>query len=135
MTAITVAPIIINNCLLKLGTNNYEAHVAKATLTPNHTIVRRKGLTPTARFAVAADPEWTLELDTTQDYETVNSLSNYLLANQGTVVTGQLSPVAGGTAWDISVMALASAIGGDGDSVAASDVSLPVIGQPVKHTP
>jgi len=127
-----IAPVInsMGAATLKIGTDNYEAAVSKAVLTPSTTVSKFKGING-ATTRSATPPEWTLSMDFPQDFATVKSLSNYLLTNSGTTVSADLTPVAGGPGYRVSVLLVPGDIGGTVDNTATASVTLEVSGQPV----
>jgi hypothetical protein len=134
MTVIAVAPIVLKDVDLKIGTDNYEAHVSSVILTPASASVKWKGLTPTATFTDTSNVEWTAQLDYAQDWVTVNSLSNYLFANQGTTKVAVFAPKKGSGLpnWTVSLVIAPGPIGGSVDTYMTGTVQLGVSGQPVK---
>lgn len=134
MAVITVAPIILNDVVLTVGTDNYEAHVSKVQFDPSSTVVKWKGLTPASAFNFGTTADWTVSLEFAQDWATTNSLSKYLFDNEGTskVVTFKPKKPATGTAptWTATVIITPGAIGGAVDSVATASVTLGVQGKP-----
>lgn len=135
MTQIAVAPYVFKDCLLKIGTDNYEKHVSSVTLTPSSSIQTWKGGTPDATFSDATSPTWTADLGYAQDWETANSLSLYLLNHQGEKVEMEFTPKNGGPSFTVLAIIVAGAIGGAVDAYQASTVSLGVEGQPVFAAP
>jgi hypothetical protein len=135
---VNIAPkvLILNDIVLTIGADNYEASVKKCRLVPTTPVAKWKGMTPGSAVNVAGDPEWVMELGFAQDHETANSMSQYLQANTGTEKTVIIKPKkpASGTAplYTVKVLILPGPIGGDLDTVAEGDVSLPVNGQPVR---
>lgn len=137
MAVIAVKPITLNNISLKIGADNYEAHVNKCRLVPTTPVTKWKGMTPGSAVNMAGDPEWMLELGFAQDHETANSMSLYLAANIGKAVSVELKPVkpagaATAATYTVSVLILPGPVGGDLDTTGVGDVSLPVNGQPVR---
>lgn len=134
--AVVPKVLILNDIVLTIGTDNYEASVKKVRLVPTTPVAKWKGMTPGSVVNVAGDPEWVMELAFAQDHDTATSMSLYLAANVGTEKTITLKPKkpASGTAplYTVKVLILPGPIGGDLDSVAEGDVSLPVNGQPVR---
>ena len=131
MPVIAVDPIMMGSAKLTLGANDYEGHVSSAMFTPaNNTPVVWKGLTASSVFSFGTKATWTLDLEYAQDWETADSLSKYLLANEGTVVAAVFEPVDGGQAYEADVIITPGAIGGAVDSVATGTVSLGVKGKP-----
>jgi hypothetical protein len=121
MTAIAVEPILLN-----------DAHVSSVQFVPTSNVVTWKGMTPTSKFSAATAPTWVCNLGYAQDWETENSLSQYLMDHAGEKVTAEFHPKAGGAGYTASVLLAAGPIGGDGDAVAVGTVSLGVDGEPTK---
>lgn len=112
-----------------IGTDGYKAAIESAVLTPT---------TPTEVFrdigggisTVAGAPEWDLTLSFAQDLKTANSLTQYLITNQGNKKTVVYTPLATGKTFTVTVLIIAGAVGGPGNAVAKSSVKLLVDGQP-----
>lgn len=137
MPPIVLKPIVLNNITLLIGTDNYEASVNKARLVPTTPVVKWKGMTPGSTVNLAGEPEWVLELGFAQDHETANSMSQYLLTNVGQEKTIALKPQKGTVAtatYTVKALILPGPVGGDLDTTAVGDVSLPVNGQPVRSS-
>jgi hypothetical protein len=136
MATIVPVPIVLNDIVLVIGTDNYEAAVSRAELVPTTPKVRWKGMTPTANTALVGTPTWIMNLDFAQDHVTANSVSQYLLANVGQSKTVTLKPKkpATGTApmYTIDVVIEPGPIGGAVDELAVGSVSLECNGQPVR---
>lgn len=136
MASITPVPIVLNDIVFTIAADNYEAAVSKAELVPTTPIASWKGMTPTANFQLPGTTEWVLNLDFAQDHATANSLSQYLLANNGQKKTVTIKPKkpATGTAplYTIDATMIPGTIGGQVDAVAVASVSLPCSGQPVR---
>jgi hypothetical protein len=131
MPAISVAPIILTDVLLTVGTEDYEAHVSQVEFTPASTTVSWKGLTPASVHTFGATATWTVTLAYAQDWVTVNSLSQYLFNNEGDTVTMTFKPKAGGPGFTADIIITPGAIGGTVDAVAVATVTLGVSGKPV----
>jgi hypothetical protein len=132
---IAPVPIVLNDIVLNIGTDNYEAAVSKAELVPTTPVAKWKGMAPTAVHQLVGSTEWMLNLDFAQDHATANSLSQYLLTNSGTQKEVTLKPKKGTTTaptYKITATLIPSSIGGSVDQVAVASVSLPCIGQPVR---
>lgn len=138
MAQIAVKPFIMRDCILAIkdgatAVGEYEAHVSRVQLNPTTPISSWKGLTPTAVFRDVGATEWDMVIDYAQDYETANSLAQYLLANPGKQVTAELTPKKGTGAKKVTatITLVPGGIGGGVGEFAASSVTLPVSGQPV----
>lgn len=115
---------------LLIATDGYKAAVTSAELVPTTPteVLRDIGGGVTV---ISGAPEWTLNLNFAQDLKTTNSLSQYLIANQGTKKTIVYTPQTGGKGFTITALILAAKVGGAGGSVAKADITLPCDGQPV----
>lgn len=133
MPQIAVQPRVFKNYLLKIDADNYEKHVNSVTITPSSSIQTWKGGTPDAVFTDATTPTWVADLAYAQDWETDNSLSVYLLNNEGEQVTMEFSPLGGATGpkFTVDVIITSGAIGGAIDAFGTSTVQLGVQGKPV----
>ena len=94
MATIALATYVLKACLLQIAADNYEKHVAAATLAPTVNGQTFKAIDGSVTRDTSV-PEWTLTLDYAQDWTTANSLAAYLLANVGTQKTIILSPRVG----------------------------------------
>lgn len=137
MAVIAAAPIVIKDAIVTVGTDSYEKHVSSATFQPTPTIptVQWKSLSPTSQLndVGALSTAWVLVLEYAQDWETTNSLSNYLLTNAGTTKTVTVQPQrgTGKKAFTATVTIVPGPIGGKVDEVPVGSVSLPLSGAPV----
>ena len=115
---------------LLIGTDGYKAAVTSAELVPTTPteVLRDIGGGVTV---ISGPPEWALNLNFAQDLKTTNSLSQYLIANQGTKKAIVYTPQAGGKGFTITALILAAKVGGAGGSAAKSDITMPCDGQPV----
>lgn len=140
MAQIAVAPFVLKDVRLKIATDNYEKHVSSVILTPSTTTDKLtwQGLTPTATFTDSGVPQttWEAQLDYAQDWETTNSLSQYLLDNAGQTKTIVFQPKAGTGKKTFTVTAtiVPGPIGGAVNTVQTSQVTLPITGAPTVAT-
>jgi hypothetical protein len=118
------APTYIEDCVLTLDGDAFQAEVSSAKFVPSVTTTRWKGLTPTSVHS-ATSTEWVLEVTVGQDYDTLTSLSNYLLANPGITVAATFEPRAGGATFTASVTLAPIGVGGNVSAFAEDTVSLP----------
>ncbi|WP_336630772.1 MULTISPECIES: hypothetical protein [unclassified Microbacterium] len=136
MANIVPVPIVLNDIVLIIGADNYEAAVSKAEFVPTTPTVSFSGMTPGSMIQLAATTSWVMNLDFAQDHATAKSLSLYLLDNNGQNKSVTLKPKkpASGTAptYTITAMMIPTTIGGAVDTIAASSVTLPCSGQPVR---
>jgi hypothetical protein len=137
MAQIAVAPIVIKDAIITVGADSYEKHCSSATFQPNSTqpTVTWQGMSPSAQLSDvgAVTTQWSLVLEYAQDWETVNSLSNYLLTNAGQTksVTVQPQRGTGKKAFTATVTIMPGPIGGKVNEVPVGSVTLPVTGAPV----
>ena len=132
MTAPAVVPIVLKDVTLKVGADNYEAHVSSVEFVPTSGTVPWKGLTPSSVFNFATKATWQCNLAFAQDWETPNSLSAYLFDNEGEIVVADFYPEAGGTGFRATLNIVPGSIGGAVDSVAVATVTLGVQGRPAR---
>lgn len=126
----TVQPILLNDIVLRVEEDDYEAHVSRAELVPTTSVVTFKGMTPSSVHQFPTSPTWVLNLDLAQDWAAADSLSNYLFDNAGEIKTFTLAPKSDGPAFAVDAICTPGSIGGAGEAVATSSVSLPASGQP-----
>ncbi|MBN9207279.1 MAG: hypothetical protein J0H96_01285 [Microbacterium ginsengisoli] len=115
---------------ITIGTDGYKAAIESAVLTPT---------TPTETFRdigggitqVAGTPSWELQVNLAQDWKTTNSLSQFLVTNQGTKKVVVFTPQTGGKGFTITALIVAGAAGAAASGVAKATVNLPCDGQPV----
>lgn len=137
MAAIPVKPFVLRDCTLSIkdgatAVGEYEAHVSKVEFTPNTPVQAWKGLTPSSVHQDVGATEWMCNIDNAQDWETANSLSQYMFANPGKKVTAEFTPKRGTGAKKLTatITLLPGLIGGGVGAFAVASVSLPVDGQP-----
>lgn len=130
MAQIAVQPIYLKDVVLTVDGDTYEKHVSGVTFTPSVTTATFKGLEPTAVFTNVGSSTWMLDLAYAQDWQTADSLSAYLFANEGAEITLSFVPVTGGGTWTATVIVVPGSVGGAVDSYATSSVSLPIQGRP-----
>lgn len=136
MAQIAVAPIVIKDARLIVGTDNYEKHVSLVRLVPNTAIPKQtwQGMTPATVVTDTGTPttDWTVELEYAQDWETASSLSQYLLTNAGTSKTIKFQPLSGvgKKTFTVTATIVPGPMGGAVSEYATASVSLPVTGQP-----
>lgn len=132
MSVITpLAPLLMKEAVLSLGSDDFAAAVSSMTLTPSSSTVSFKGLKPTATYTDVTAPTWTCDVTFVQDWSTNTSLSYYLWTHQGETVNATFTPKAGGRSWTVKLVITPGAIGGAIDGFAEATVSLGVSGQPV----
>lgn len=137
MAQIAVKPFVLRDCTLNIkdgvtDIGDFELHVSKLEIVPTTSVQVFKGLSPVAVYQDVAPVEWVANVDYAQDWETVNSWAQYLLANVGKKVTMKFTPKkgAGMKSATVLVTLLPGSIGGTVGAFATGSVSLPVDGQP-----
>lgn len=131
MAQIAVVPIVIKDAIISIGADDYEKHVSSATFQPNVTQprVQWQGMSPTATLNDVGSPvvEWTLVLEYAQDWETANSLANYLLTNAATskVVKVQPQRGVGKKTFTATVTIVPGPVGGKVNEVPTGTVTMP----------
>jgi hypothetical protein len=131
MANIALDPIVMSNVLLTLGTDSYQKHVSSVEFVPTAGLVTWKGLDPDAVHSFATKATWQCNLGYAQDWETADSLSQYLFENEGDEVAAVFEPVNGGAGFTATLIIVPGSIGGAVDTVAVATVSLGVKGRPV----
>lgn len=113
-----------------IGSDGYKAAVTSAELVPKTPteVIRDIGGGITV---VSGAPEWALGLNFMQDLKTASSLSQFLIANQGTKKTIVYTPQTGGKGFTITALMIAAKVGGAANAAAKADITLPCDGQPV----
>lgn len=132
MAQINVAPVVFKNYGLKIATDNYEKHVNEVTLTATTPTAVFKGATAGQVQTDAGTTEWELTLGYAQDWATTNSLSLYLLNNNGAKKTIEFFPLATGTGPKFAgtVLVVPGNVGGKVDEMGMATVTLKFDNQP-----
>ncbi len=131
MAAINVAPFVLKDVLLTVGTDSYEAHVSQVEFTPSASTQTWQGLTPASVHTDMSTATWTCTLAYAQDWETANSLSRYLYDNEGQTKSVVFRPKSGtGPSFEADIIITPGAIGGTVNSFATATVTLGVKGKP-----
>jgi len=132
MATPVVKPFIMRDCTFTVEADNYEAHVSQVEFVPSSSVVRFKGLTPASNHAFGTTAEWVANLAYAQDWNTADSLSEYLHEHEGESIEVEFVPVSGGRPITATLIVTPGAIGGSVDAVAVASVSLastkPVLG-------
>lgn len=125
MAQITVVPLVLKDVVLSFGTDSYEKHVSGVTFTPSSSTITWQGLEPDAKFTSITAADWTCQLDYVQDWDTANSLSRYLLENEGEEVAATFKPKSGsGPSFTATLTITPGAIGGVVNAYATTSVTL-----------
>lgn len=135
MPQIAVAPFVLKDAVMSIGTDSYEKHLSSVQFLPDMQVVTWQGITPAAAFSDATSPVWSCVLGFAQDWETTNSLSQYLLTNAGQQKSAVFQPkgaVVGSPKFTATIIIAPGPIGGDVNTVQVGTVTLGVVGAPVK---
>lgn len=125
MASIAVAPLILKDMILTIGTDSYEKHVSRVQFIPNSQTKTWRGGTPTDVFTDVSSPTWTCQIDYVQDWTTASSLSQYLLANAGSAIAVTFKPQNGvGPSFTATLNIIPGAIGGQITEFATTSVTL-----------
>lgn len=129
MPQITPKTRVFKNYLVKIGADTYEKAVNTVKCTPTTAVQTFKGGTPDAIYKDSGTPDWTVQLDYAQDWETAGSLSIYLLNNVGKKVLMEFSPLGSGPKFSGLVLIIpGDTIGGAIEAMGVASVTLPVEG-------
>ena len=124
MAQIAVVPLVLKDVTLTLGTDTYEKHVSEVRFTPSASTISWTGLGGNTVTDVST-ATWTATLGYVQDWETVDSLSQYLLANEGESVAATFKPKSGsGPSFTATLTVTPGAIGGAVNAYATTQVTL-----------
>lgn len=134
MADVIPEPFVLEDALLSIEDDNYEAAVSQVTITPRTSTKTFKGLTPAAKYSRVIVDGWDAQITLAQDWDNATSLANYLFdpANEGKVKAAKFEPQKGGTGFTVNLVIVPPAIGGTGGDFTTSQVSLGVDGRPVK---
>lgn len=134
-TTVVANPMTLKDVSLLIGptATNYEfrTSVESVQFVPSASAVSWTGLGLNA-FTDMTTATWTCVLTYIQDWETTNSLSAYLYANEGQTLDIVFKPKnAGAKSWTGKVIVTPGAVGGDVNSVATASVTLGMPAKPV----
>jgi hypothetical protein len=134
-TPVVVAPFTLKDVSLIIGPTatafEFRTAVSNVTFTPSSSTVTWTGLGLNT-YTDVATATWTCTLEYAQDWDTANSLSQYLYANEGQTVDVVFKPKAAGTkTWTGKLIITPGAVGGAVNAVAVATVTL---GMPAKPT-
>jgi len=135
MATVSVAPFVLKDAVMTLGTDEYQSHVSTVHFTPSVNTVTWIGLTPSSAFSDVFSPTWACELALAQDWTTTNSLANYLLTNAGQTKVAVFKPkgiTTGSPIFTATLTLVPPEIGGDVNTVQVASVTCGVVGAPVK---
>ena len=138
MASQPVNPIVLKDCTLLIGADNYEAHVSTVRFDPSNSTQQWQGMTPSAGFTDTTSSTWTCTLTLSQSDLKTGSLARYLFDNEGTSVVAKFTPKKGAAGSMVQVTATLNivppSIGGDVNAWAVSTVTLGVSGKPALAT-
>ena len=134
MVDIAVQPLVLKDVICKIGADGYQKHLSGVAFTPSSSQISWQGLTPDAAFTDQTIATWGVTLDYVQDWETEDSLSQFLFEHEGETVEMVFTPVkgTGKKTFTSQVTITPGAIGGQVNQFATTSVTLgstkPVIG-------
>lgn len=124
MATIALNPLALKDVVMSLGTDDYVKHVNGVTFTPTSSSYSWTGLDGTT-YTDTTPATWVCALAYMQDWETVNSLSQYLLEHEGETVTATFKPRSGsGPSFTSTLTITPGAIGGQVGAYATATASL-----------
>lgn len=137
MTQIGIQPIVLKDVILTIGADTYEKNVSAVAFNPSSSVVKWKGLNPTAVFSDVTTADWECALTFAQDWLTPASLSQLLFTTaEGTVLPASFKPRSGsGPSFTANLISTPGSIGGAVDSIADSTVTLGMTGKPALVLP
>lgn len=128
MAKIAAKPVLFK-APVSVGADEYTAHLSQAQFEPTQPTASWTDLDGlTTNFG--GDSSWQCILAGAQDWDTVNSLTQYMLAHEGEEVEVTIELPGGGEAVGTVVMA-APTIGGTINTPLLFNKTLPVQGEPV----
>lgn len=123
MAVVAVKPFVLRDVDLLIGTDNYEAHVSQCEYVPTTPQLSWTGLANNT-VSASGTATWVLTLSGAQDWETANSLSQYLHEHEGETVTVSLTPADGSGVFTSDVTIAAANIGGSAAAFSVFTVSM-----------
>lgn len=125
MAVIEVAPLVMKDVTAVIGgTDDFKKHLSSVVFTPTASQITWTGLGSNT-FTDTSLALWTVALTFAQDWETVNSLSQYLYEHEGETVTMEFHPKSGsGPSFTANVTITPGAIGGAVNAVAEATATL-----------
>ena len=133
MSVIAVKPIVMKNVSLIIETDDYAKHVSSVVFSLEQPEISWTGLDGTVHTELGPET-WKATVAYAQDWDTPDSLSEYLFENRGTSKTVKFQPRAGsGEAEFTAECVLATGqIGGAVGEFANSTAAFGMAGAPVK---
>lgn len=128
-------PLVLSDVELEFTLPNgdtveFAEHVTSVTFTPSASTITLKTMSPTGSFSNVSKPTWVAALAFAQDWDTDESLSNFLFDHTGETIPCVFRPLAGGKGWEADLIITPGAIGGAVDAYAVATVNLGVNGRP-----
>lgn len=123
MAIIAVEPFVLRDVDLLIGTDSYQAHVSQVEFIPTAAQITWTGLANNTHAATAT-ATWAVTLAGAQDWDTANSLSQYLHANEGLKVPITFTPADGQGSFTAEVTLSPASIGGTGQAFTVFTVTL-----------
>ena len=130
MPTIPIEPLFMDAADLNIDGDDYAAHISGASFVPTTSQVNWTGAKPGAVFTRQTRATWVLNLNFGQDWESAESLSQYLHDNEGEVKPITLAPVSGGKSFTADVVIAPGTIGAEINTFGVSTVALGVQGRP-----
>lgn len=130
MAEISVNPFDLKDVDFEVSADNYKQHLSAVRFVPASSTSTWKGLAPGAVFTFGQASTWTCVTEFAQDWDSPDSFSQYLLANEGEEVEVTFRPKAGGVGFTATLILAAPPIGGTIDQAATGSVTHGVKGKP-----
>jgi hypothetical protein len=126
MPVVTISPKPTTHIKVTIGTDEYQTQVTSFAVTPQPQQVSIRGGAPDAHYEASVPGGWQLAIGVIQDWETLTSLCNFLLENEGEEATIVYKPInAGDAEFTVVVPSLiAPAIGGPVNQYNESTVTM-----------
>lgn len=130
MVALAVKPLVLKDVLLQLDTLDFAKHVEQVEFTPKADTVTWTGLGGNTHTDVST-ATWTATLGYVQDWESAESLSQYLFENEGQTVAATFKPKSGtGPSFTVDLIITPGSIGGKVSAYAVTTVTLGCAARP-----
>lgn len=133
MAQIGIQPVVMKDVVMALGADSYEKNLSAVAFNPASSLVKWKGLSPSAVFSDVTTADWECAITFAQDWLTPASLSQLLFsAVEGSQLAATFKPRSGsGPSFSATLIITPGSIGGAIDSVMDSTVTLGVTAKPV----
>ena len=113
MAEIEAAPRLVKHIEFTVGTSSYSKHVNSVRYARSSSMQEWRGGTPDAVYSDETSPTYTCEIIGIQDWESDDSLCNFLLDHEGETLTMKYKPHHdGAVAFESEVKIVAPEIGG-----------------------